>query len=70
MDLMQALAAVPGVGPILPYLVASVALSAFVARFLPPPTEKGAYAVLYAVVNAMAQNGGQAANARAPGARE
>jgi hypothetical protein len=46
----------------------TITVAAVVARFLPPPTPSGSkvYAAIYAVVNVVAQNGGQAANANAP----
>ena len=51
---------------IVKFVIFAVALAAFLARWLPPPTRAGWYASLYGVVNWLAQNKGHAANATAP----
>lgn len=51
-----------------PTLASVVGFAAVLARFLPPPAvpASGVYPIVYAVVNAVAMNGGQARNANAP----
>jgi hypothetical protein len=68
MDLMTAIAAIPGVGPVLPYLAVAVAACALLAMALPPPATGGSavYATLYRMVNLVAANKGHATNANAP----
>jgi hypothetical protein len=66
MDLMQLLAAIPGAGWLIPYVAAAVALAASLAAALPPPTGRGVYAVVYAIINAIACNFGHAKNQGAP----
>jgi hypothetical protein len=65
MDIMTSLAAIPGAGPVLPYITAAVAICAAVATVLPRPAAggNGAYRILYAVVNFIAFNLGKARNA-------
>ncbi len=67
MDLMTTLAAIPGAGPLLPYLAAVIAVCAAVAVVLPHPAPgaTGVYPAVYAVVNFIAMNFGRAANAKA-----
>ena len=64
MDIMTALAAIPGAGPVLPYITAIIAVCAAVATVLPRPAAggTGVYRVLYAVVNFIALNFGKATN--------
>lgn len=68
MDLMQAIAAVPGIGPALPYLVVLAALNALVIapNLAPPASAAGVYAFVYRVLNALAGNFRHATNATAP----
>jgi hypothetical protein len=65
MDLMTTLAAIPGAGPLLPYLAALIAVCAAIAVVLPHPATgaTGVYPAIYAVVNFIAMNFGRAANA-------
>jgi hypothetical protein len=65
---MSALAAIPGAAHFLPYVTAAVALCAAVAVALPRPGAgaTGVYPVIYAVVNFIALNFGQARNAGMP----
>jgi len=60
MELMNALAEIPGVGWILPYVSLLMALSSVLATIIPPTS------VWYRVVNALASNVGQARNAGDP----
>jgi hypothetical protein len=68
MDLMNAIAGIPGIGPLMPYIVALVAFAAFVARFIPPPAADAnwVWITVYRMVNAIGQNGGHAQNATDP----
>lgn len=66
MDPISTIAAIPGIGPALPWLVAAITLSAVLAPLLPPPKADGVYATFYAVVNFVALNMGHAKNATAP----
>lgn len=70
MDLMTMLAAIPGAGPTLPYVAAAVAICACATVVLPRPAAgaTGIYSAVYAVVNFVALNFGQARNATAPAA--
>jgi hypothetical protein len=65
MDIMATLAAIPGAGPILPYITAVIAVCAAVATVLPRPVDgaTGVYRAFYAVVNFIAFNVGKARNA-------
>ena len=67
MDIITSLAAIPGAGPVLPYLTAAIAVCAAVAAVLPHPPAgaAGLYPVIYAVVNFIAFNFGKARNANA-----
>ena len=56
MDLMQALATIPGIGPILPWIAAAIALASALAPFIPPEWP------IYRLVNVLAVNVGQARN--------
>lgn len=67
MDPFALLAAVPGIGPALPWLAVLVAFCAAVATALPRPRRPGWYALVYAVVNAAGCNLGRARNAPPPG---
>jgi hypothetical protein len=64
MDLVSVLAAVPGAGPLLPYVAAVIAVCAGIATALPHPAAgaKGLYPAIYAVVNFIAFNFGKARN--------
>ncbi len=66
MDLMSTLAAVPGAGPVLPYIAAAIAICAAIAVVLPRPAANaaGLYPAIYAVVNFVAMNFGHATNAK------
>lgn len=68
MDLMTAIQAIPGVGPVLPYIVVAGLLNAVaIAPSLAPPSSQGGfYAFLYRALNALAGNFGHAKNATAP----
>jgi hypothetical protein len=68
MDFMTLLAAIPGAGPLLPYLPVVIAVCAAVAATLPHPAaaSTGAYPAIYAVVNFIALNIGKAKNAATP----
>jgi len=71
MDLMTAIAQIPGIGPYLPYLTLAVTIGAALATVLPPPPTSGGflatlYGVVYHAVSWAALNKGQAANANAP----
>lgn len=68
MDVMDAIARIPGIGPFLPYVAALVAVAAAVAPFLPPPKlpASGFYPVIYGLVNWLALNLGHAKNATSP----
>jgi hypothetical protein len=65
---MQAIAAIPGIGPVLPYLVLGGLVNALiVAPSLAPPATAGSfYGFAYRVANACAGNFGHARNANAP----
>jgi hypothetical protein len=65
MDIMATLAAIPGAGPVLPYVSAAIAICAAVATVLPHPAAggNGVYRVFYTVVNFIAFNIGKARNA-------
>lgn len=62
---MTALAAIPGIGPALPYFAAVIAIGAAVSTMLPPPADgsPGWYRAVYAVVQWCGLNKGHAANA-------
>jgi hypothetical protein len=66
-DILTSLAAIPGAGPILPYMTAAIAVCAAVAAVLPHPAAgaTGMYPAIYAVVNFIAFNFGKARNANA-----
>ena len=72
MDLMTTLAAIPGPGPLLPYIAAAIALCAAIAVALPHPAAgtTGIYPAIYAVVNFIALNFGHARNNDAPASRQ
>jgi hypothetical protein len=67
MDIVNALAAIPAAGPVLPYLAAAIAACAAAAVVLPHPaaSSTGIYPKIYAAVNYVAMNFGQAKNAPA-----
>ena len=71
MDIMTALAAIPGAAPLLPYIAAAIAICAAVATVLPHPAAgaTGLYPAIYAAVNFIAFNFGKARNAGAPAAK-
>jgi hypothetical protein len=71
MDLWTALAAIPGVGPYLPYIAAVGLVCAALSTALPPPSGKSnAYAIFYRAVNFLGLNFGHAKNAGAPAAAQ
>lgn len=57
MDLMELIVGIPAI---------IVTICAMIATALPAPTAPGAYAVAYAIVNAVAFNVGKARNREAP----
>jgi hypothetical protein len=65
MDLMNAVSALPGIGPALPYIAFGVAVCAALATRLKPPAAPGWYSILYGLVNFVALNFGHAKNATA-----
>jgi len=69
MNVMTILQAIPGIGPVLPYLTALVALAAAIAPFVPPPSvpASGFYPIVYGAINFLAFNVGHARNATAKG---
>jgi hypothetical protein len=68
MDLVSTLGAIPGAAFVVPYVTAVIALCAGLAVVLPRPgtAATGLYPVLYAVVNFIALNFGQAKNSNGP----
>ena len=68
MDLLTALAQIPGIGPFLPYLLLAATVSSALATVLPPPPPGTFYAQVYGLVNWLALNVGKAKNASAPDA--
>lgn len=66
MDLMTAIAAIPGIGPALPYIMALGLICAAASTVMPPPTGSGWYVGLYKIVNFIGMNFGHARNATAP----
>lgn len=67
MDILTSLAAIPGAGPVLPYITAGIAVCAAVATLLPHPAAgaTGLYPAIYAAINFVAFNFGKARNATA-----
>ncbi len=67
MDIVTALAAIPGAAPLLPYIAVAIAICAAVAAALPHPAAgaTGLYPAIYAAVNFIAFNFGKARNAGA-----
>lgn len=69
MDLITAIASIPGIGPALPYVGALGVVSAVLATALPPPANTAStYGRIYTAVNWLGLNFGHARNANAPGA--
>lgn len=68
MDLINTIAAIPGIGPALPYVILLIVICAFLGTVVPPPATAGSgiYAVFYSIVNGFALNFGHARNATAP----
>lgn len=66
MDIMTLLAQIPGIGPVLPYIVALGAICAALSTVLPPPKGSGVYATVYRAINLIGLNIGHASNANAP----
>jgi len=68
MDLMTALAGIPGIGRALPYITAAVALAAVLASVMPAPADDAgpAYRAFYAFINKLAINVGHASNLTKP----
>ena len=71
MDVIEALRAIPGLGPVLPYILFFLAFMGIVARWVapyvrPPSSQYGLYALIYGVMNQLAGNVGQAVNANDP----
>jgi hypothetical protein len=56
MDLMHAIASIPGIGPFLPWVPIIIALASAIASALPPESP------FYRIVNTLAINIGQARN--------
>jgi len=70
MDLMTMIQAVPGVGPVLPYVLVVFGICAVVAAQLPPPSNAGSlYGVVYQLINVLGHNYNQARNALADPAK-
>jgi hypothetical protein len=72
MDVFNALAAIPAIGPFLPYLLLAGVICAALSTALPPPSGSGSfmgqlYATLYGLVNWLGLNFGHAKNAGSPG---
>lgn len=69
MDLWTTLAAIPGIGPVLPYLAAAIAVCAALATALPAPSATAPrwYRGLHTAINWVALNLGHARNAAVPG---
>jgi hypothetical protein len=53
---MQAISTIPGIGPLLPWIMAAISIASALAPFIPPSWP------IYRVVNALAVNVGQARN--------
>lgn len=68
MDLIQAIASIPGIGPYLPWIGVVVAAAATIAPFLPPPAPVSGwpYSAIYRAVQWCALNVGHAKNATDP----
>ncbi|MDR3518048.1 MAG: hypothetical protein P4M00_19780 [Azospirillaceae bacterium] len=64
MDLWTFISAIPGIGPVLPYLTVIVTIAAAVATVLPVPSAAASrpYRLLYTAINWVALNLGQARN--------
>lgn len=60
MDLWNALAGIPGIGPALPYLAAAVTLCAALSTALPPGTKGTPYATFRSVIGWVGLNLGHA----------
>jgi len=56
MDLMQAISTIPGIGPLLPWAAAIMALASALAPLIPPEWP------IYRIVNILAANVGHARN--------
>lgn len=56
MDLMHAIASIPGIGPFLPWIMAVMSIATALAPFVPPDWP------IYRIVNVLAANVGQARN--------
>jgi hypothetical protein len=63
MDLVNLIAGIPGVGPLLPYLAVAVAVCAALATSLPRPAAGSAWLPVYGAINFVALNFGKAKNA-------
>jgi len=73
MDVFNALASIPAIGPLLPYLLLAGVICAALSTALPPPTGSVTfmgrlYVILYTSVNWIGLNLGHAKNASAPDA--
>jgi hypothetical protein len=68
MDLMNAIAGIPGIGPLMPYIVALVAVASALAPLLPPPAAdaNAVWVGVYRAVNFVALNMGHAKNGTDP----
>ena len=68
MDLINALAGIPGIGRALPYITVAVTLAAVLASILPAPSDDAGptYRAFYALINKMAINVGHATNLTKP----
>lgn len=61
MDLMESLAAIPGIGKVMPYIIAAIALASLLAPAIPPE-----WGPVYRIINILAANVGKARNATDP----
>jgi len=61
MELIQAIQAIPVLGPYLPYVTVTITIASLLAPVVPPE-----WPVLYRIVNIIASNVGQARNATDP----
>ncbi len=60
MDLMQAISSIPGICPLLPWIMAAISIASALAPFIPPEWP------IYRLVNALAVNVRNARNATDP----
>ena len=63
MDIIDFLSSV-GANQAIPYATGAIAAASVAATVMPPPSGRGAYAVAYWLVQALAMNRGRASNAQ------